>query len=245
MSTHILNVQVLDFIQTTPLLSLLLTFAAYLGATALYRRSGGHPLLIPVLTAVAAIVAVLLLLDVPYETYRAGTRWLDLLIGPATVALAVPLYVQRQRILAQWQPIALALAVGCVAAIGSTMGMAWALGGSWQTIASLAPKSATVPIALPVAEAGGGLPSLAAVAVAITGICGAMLTPALPKLLGVTGAAEQGFALGLTSHAIGTARALQMNPTMGAFSALAMGLNGILTGALVPVFFRVWQSMGW
>lgn len=240
-----LGAEVLLFIQSTPLLWLLLTFIAYLGGTAIYRRSGGHPLLIPVLTAVALIVGVLTLFDVPYATYREGTRWLDMLIGPATVALAVPLYVQRTRIVQQLGPIALALGVGCVVAIVMTMGMAWALGGSWQTIASLAPKSATVPIALPVAEAGGGMPSLAAVAVAITGICGAMLTPVLPKLLGITGEAQQGFAVGLTAHAIGTARALQISPTMGAFAALAMGLNGMLTGALTPVFFNLWQAMGW
>lgn len=242
--TALVPEQVLQFAQTTPLPWLLLTVLAYLAGTALYRRSGGHPLLIPVLTAVALIVVVLLALDVPYATYRTGTRWLELLIGPATVALAVPLYVQRQRIAAQIVPITVALLVGCVVAYVSTMAIAWALGGTWQTVLSLMPKSATVPIALPVSERAGGEPSLTAVSVAITGICGAMLTPALPRLLGVRDEAQQGFALGLSAHAIGTARALQLSPTMGAFCALAMGLNGILTAALMPAFVQLARWLG-
>lgn len=214
---------------------LTLTLAAYLAAMALYRRSGNHPLLIPVFTAVAAVVGVLLATGTPYASYRSGVSLLGMLIGPATVALAIPLYAQRARIRALWLPISVALAVGCVVALLSALAIGWALGGSAQTLAALAPKSATIPIALPMAERFGGPASLAAVAVAITGISGTMMAPWLIRLVRSKDPAVQGFALGLTAHAIGTARALQMDPAMGAFSALAMGLNGVATAVAMPL----------
>ena len=219
----------------TPLPWLVLTLLAYLGALALYRRSGAHPLLIPVFTAVVFVVAVLMATGTPYATYRDGVSLLSLLIGPATVALAVPLYGQRARIRQMWRPLGIALLVGSTAAIASALLIAWALGGTLETLMSLAPKSATMPIALPVAERMGGLPSLAAVAVAITGIAGAIVAGPLLRLLRIQDPAVRGFAIGLTAHAIGTARELQVHPTAGAFAALAMGLNGVATAMLVPL----------
>ncbi|HQQ70580.1 MAG TPA: LrgB family protein [Alicycliphilus sp.] len=224
------------WLAASPLPWLLLTLLAYIAALALYRRSGAHPLLIPVFTAVVAIVAVLLATGTPYATYRKGVALLSFMIGPATVALAVPLYAQRQRIRQMWRPLCLALLAGCSAAIVSALGIGWALGASTETLLSLAPKSATMPIALPVAERLGGLPSFAAVAVAITGIAGAVLADPLLRLLQVHDPAVRGFAVGLTAHAIGTARELQTHPAAGAFAALAMGLNGVATAVMVPVF---------
>lgn len=219
----------------TPLPWLVLTLLAYVGALALYRRSGAHPLLIPVLTAVVAIVAVLLATGTPYATYSRGVELLSFLVGPATVALAVPLFAQRERIRQLWRPLGCALLAGCTAAIVSALLLAWLLGGTRETLMSLAPKSATMPIALPVAERMGGLPSLAAVAVAITGIAGAVMAGPLLRLLRVRNPAVRGFAIGLTAHAIGTARELQVHPVAGAFAALAMSLNGVATALLVPL----------
>jgi putative effector of murein hydrolase len=210
---------------------LVLTMAVYLAAMALYRRSGNHPLLIPVFTAVVVIVGVLLATGTSYASYRSGVSLLGLLIGPATVALAIPLYAQRERIRALWLPISVALAVGCVVALLSALLIGWSLGATVQTLVALAPKSATIPIALRF----GGPASLAAVAVAITGIAGTMMAPLLIRLVRSDDPAVQGFALGLTAHAIGTARALQINPAMGAFSALAMGLNGVATAVVMPL----------
>jgi putative effector of murein hydrolase len=214
---------------------LVLTMAVYLAAMALYRRSGNHPLLIPVFTAVVVIVGVLLATGTSYASYRSGVSLLGLLIGPATVALAIPLYAQRERIRALWLPISVALAVGCVVALLSALLIGWSLGATVQTLVALAPKSATIPLALPMAERFGGPASLAAVAVAITGIAGTMMAPLLIRLVRSDDPAVQGFALGLTAHAIGTARALQINPAMGAFSALAMGLNGVATAVVMPL----------
>lgn len=223
------------WLSTSALPWLVLTLGCYLAAMALYRRSGCHPLLIPVFTAVAAIVGVLLLTDTPYATYRSGVSLLTLLIGPATVALALPLYAQRARIRALWLPLSVALLVGCSVALLSALGLGWLLSASDATLMALAPKSATIPIALPMAERFGGTASLTAVAVAITGIAGTMMAPLLVRLLRSTDPAEQGFALGLAAHAIGTARGLQIHPTVGAFAALAMGLNGVATALLMPL----------
>lgn len=222
---------------------LVLTVGAYLLAVWLYKRSNFYPLLVPVFTAVALVVAVLLGTNTPYAQYRAGVQWLTFLIGPATVALGVPLYTQRQRIRALWRPIAVALLVGCVVGLTGAMGIAWVLGGSWQTLVSLAPKSATIPIALPMAERLGGEPSLAAVAVAVTGVAGVMLSAVCMRLLRVQDPAVQGFALGLTAHAIGTARGLQMHPTAGAFAALAMGLNGVATAVVMPLVVALFARL--
>jgi len=222
---------------------LVLTMTVYLTTMAVYKRFQCHPMLIPVFPSVIIVVCVLLATDTSYATYKHGVEWLNLLIGPATVALAIPLYAQRTRIRALWRPICVALLVGCVVALFSAMGIAWALGGSWETIISLAPKSATIPIALPMAERFGGLPSLAAVAVAITGISGCMLAPFLLRVVRSQDPAVEGFAQGLTSHAIGTARAMQINPTAGAFAALAMGLNGVLTALLMPLCVALFRLL--
>lgn len=228
----------------SPLLWLTLTLLAYLGAVWLYRRSGGNPFLIPVLTAVIAIILVLKLSGTPYPVYLDSTRFITFWIGPATVALAVPLYGQLGRLKQIWLPVSVALLVGSSVAIASAVLVAWVLGGSLETLMSLAPKSATMPIALAVAERLGGLPSLAAVAVAITGIVGTIMARPLLHRLGLHDPAVHGFAVGMTAHAIGTARELQRNDTSGAFAALAMGLNGVATALLMPLIIWVFHAAG-
>lgn len=210
------------------------TVLTYLGARWVYQRSGAQPILIPVLTAVIVIVAALLATDTSYHTYADATKILQFLIGPATVALAIPLYGQLHQLKRMWLPLTIALCVGSVTAIVSTVVIAWLLGGSMQTLLSLAPKSATIPIAVPASVAVGGIASLAAIAVAITGISGVIMARPLFRIIKADDPMVRGFAIGLTAHAIGTARALQVDQQAGASAALAMGLNGLLTAALIP-----------
>ena len=232
------------FLARSPMLWLTLTLLAYLAAVWLYRRSGASPFLIPVLTAVALIVSVLMLTATPYPVYFEGAKFIHFLIGPATVALAVPLYGQLARLKQMWIPLSIALLVGSTAAIASSILVAWALGGSLQTLLSLAPKSATMPIAMAVAERFGGLASLAAVAVAITGIVGTIMAKPLLNLMRIQDPAVRGFAVGITAHAIGTARELQTDKTAGAFAALAMALNGLATALLMPLAIALLQRAG-
>ena len=231
--------EVWTFLAQSPLLWLSLTLLAYLGALWLHAKSGRNPVVNPVLVSVIVIVAVLLATRTPYDTYFEGAQFVHFLIGPATVALAVPLYGQIARLRRLWLPIGVALIVGSVAAIVSAVGIAWALGGSHELLMSLAPKSATMPIAMGVAEKIGGLASLAAVAAAVAGISGAIMATGLLNLLRIEEPAVRGFAVGMAAHGIGTARAIQVNETAGAFSALALGLNGIATALLVPLLIKL------
>ncbi len=216
------------------LLWLNVTVFAYLGARWLYQRSGANPFLLPIITAVLAVICVLLATGTPYPVYFQSTSILHFLIGPATVALAIPLYSQLAQLRRIWLPLCVALAAGSITAIVSALGIGWLFGGSWETLLSLAPKSATMPIAMPIAQQIGGVASLAAVAVAATGIAGVIMARPLLRLMRITDPQVRGFAVGMSAHAIGTARAIQVSDTAGAFSALAMGLNGILTAVLVP-----------
>lgn len=221
------------YLAASPLLWLTVTLLAYQLAFSLYKRSGLNPVVNPVMIAVALIVGVLVLTDTPYATYFDGAQFVHFLIGPATVALALPLYAQLERLKAMLVPVTVALLVGSITAIASAVLLGWAFGASPETLRSLAPKSATLPIAMGVAEQLGGLPSLAAVAVALTGISGAILARGLFNFFNIQDLAVRGFAVGITAHAAGTARALQVSEVAGAFSALAMGLNGILTALML------------
>lgn len=223
------------YLSASPLLGLTLTLLAYQGAVWVNKRCGGHPLANPVLIAVAALVALLWATGTPYRTYFDGAQFVHFLLGPATVALAIPLYAQFDRLKRMAGPLLAALLVGSVTAALSAVLIGKLLGASDATLYSLAPKSVTTPIAMGIAERLGGLPSLTAVLVILTGILGAVGAQGLYALMKCRDPAVQGFALGIASHGIGTARAFQMSEQTGAFAALAMGLNGLLTAALLPM----------
>lgn len=210
------------------------TVLCYVVARWLYLRSGANPLLIPILTAVIAVVTALHMTGTPYPVYAHSTAILQFLVGPATVALAVPLYSQLHQLREMWRPLLLALCAGGVTALISGVTIAWLFGGTLQTLLSVAPKSATMPIAIPASVAVGGIAPVAAIAVAATGIAGVIMAPLLLRLAGPDDPVAEGFTLGLTAHAIGVARAIQISQQTGASAALAMGLNGILTAALMP-----------
>ncbi|NMG44297.1 LrgB family protein [Aromatoleum toluvorans] len=222
------------YLATTPLLGLTLTLLAYQGAFWVYRRANHHPLLNPVMVAVTVLVLVLTLTGTPYQTYFDGAQFVHFLLGPATVALAIPLYAQWERLKGMLLPLLVSLAAGSLTAALSAVGIAALLGASRESVMSMAPKSVTMPIAMGVAERLGGLPSLTAVLVMSTGILGAVCARYIYRILHVDDYAVRGFAVGLASHGIGTARAFQVNEQAGAFAALAMGLNGLLTALMLP-----------
>ena len=222
------------YLAQTPLLWLTVTVAVYAAAHWLHQRAHARAILNPVLIAVAVIVAILLLTGTSYETYFDGAQFAHFLLGPATVALAVPLYAQLGKLRRLAVPVGVSLLAGSITAIVSAGAICWALGASRQTIFSILPKSATTPIAMGVSEGLGGLPSLTAVLVILTGILGAVAGTAVLDVLRVRDEAARGFALGVAAHGIGTARAFQVSEETGAFAGLAMGLNGALTAVLVP-----------
>ncbi len=223
------------YLSTSPLLGLTITLLAYQLAFWLFRRSGQRAWANPVLIAMFVVTLVLWATRMPYPRYFEGAQFVHFLLGPATVALAVPLFAQWKRLRRMALPLIVALVAGSLTAAVSAMAIAKALGATPATIYSLAPKSVTTPIAMGVAEQIGGLPSLTAVLVIVTGIVGSIGFPALFRVLGIRDHATQGFAIGVAAHGIGTARAFLVSEEMGAFSALAMGLNGMLTAALLPL----------
>lgn len=227
------------YLSATPLLGLTLTLLAYQAGYRVYRRAGYNPLLNPVAIAVVLLVLVLKTTDTPYGEYFEGAQFVHFLLGPATVALAVPLYAQWHRLRKVLLPLAAALVAGSLVAIASALALGWLLGASEATLLSLAPKSVTTPIAMGIAEKIGGIPSLTAVLVMLTGISGAVLAKPVLDAMHVTDHAVRGFAVGVAAHGIGTARAFHVSEQAGAFAGLGMGLNGLLTAALAPLLLTL------
>lgn len=222
------------YLSATPLLGLTVTLVAYGLAYRFYVKANSNPLANPVLTSVAMLIGLLLLTNTTYEDYFEGGQFVHFLLGPATVALAVPLYQQFSRLRTLWLPVTISLVCGVVIAAGSSIGLAWLLGGSMEVQMSLAPKSATAPVAMGISENIGGLPSLTAVLVVITGIIGAVLGTKLFEWMQIRDDSIKGIAMGVAAHGIGTARAFQVSPQMGAFSGLAMALSAFATAIIVP-----------
>jgi predicted murein hydrolase (TIGR00659 family) len=222
------------YLQTTPLFWLTATLAAFLVADALATAAHRHPLVNPVAIAIALLGALLKLAGADYQTYFNGAQFVHFLLGPATVALGVPIYTNLALIKRNFWPLAASLLIGAVVAIVSAVLVAQGLGAPRTVLIALAPKSITAGVAMAVTEGLGGPAPLTGVLVIATGILGAVIVTPLMNALGVTDYAARGFAVGLASHGIGTARAFAVDPVAGVFAGLAMGLNAVVTPAVIP-----------
>lgn len=227
--------EIWSYLSRAPLLWLTATLAAYVLGDACFRAANRAPIVNPVLIAVACLAAVLHLTATPYATYFEGAQFVHFLLGPATVALALPLWENLPRVRKAALPLVAALVAGSFTAVFSALAVAKAMGIDEMVLASLAPKSATAPVAIGISQNLGGSPTLTAVLVILTGIIGAVVATPLLNLLRITDWRARGFAVGVASHGIGTARAFQVNPTAGAFAGLGMGLNAIVTAILAPM----------
>lgn len=221
-------------LSTSPLWWLVATLFAYQMGVWWNRRWRAHPLANPVLFATVLLSAVLLVTDTPYRVYMDGAGLIHFLLGPATVALALPLYANWHRLKQMAVPLLITLGLGSVFAVISAWGLGAALGSSAVSRISLAIKSITTPIAMAVTERLGGEPSLTAALVIVTGIVGGLAAESVYRQLRIHDHAVRGFALGLAAHGLGTVRAFQFSEQAGAFAALGMGLNGLLTSFLLP-----------
>ena len=216
---------------------LALTIGLYIVARALQKKSGGNPLVNSVLVAALPIMVVLYFFDVPVSQYALGGSVLLWVLGPATVALAVPLYTNFSHVRAAWRPMAVALIAGSVVAVASSIVIGHLLGASIETVRSLAPKTVTTPIAMGIAREIGGIPELTAAFVIFTGIIGAVSAAFLFRLVGVHDERARGFAFGVSAGGIGTARAFQESLLTGTFSGVGMTLNGIITAIVLPLLW--------
>jgi predicted murein hydrolase (TIGR00659 family) len=223
------------YLSQTPLLWLTVTLLVYALTDAVSQATQRNPLANPVLHAMWIIGAFLALTGTSYTSYFGGAQFVHFLLGPATVALAVPLYENRRLVIAAILPMVLALLVGCVTAIVSVVWLAKLAGLPNNVVLSLAPKSVTAGVAMGIAESLHADPSLTAVAVVLTGIIGAVIVTPLMNAFGITDFRARGFAVGLASHGIGTARAFQVDAVAGVFAGIAMSLNALVTALLVPL----------
>nr|WP_136067832.1 LrgB family protein [Halomonas sp. EAR18] len=228
------------YLSGNPLVSLLATLVAFYVATYINSWARHSPLVHPVVVAIVLLIAFLMLTGIDYASYFEGAQFIHFLLGPATVALAIPLFDHRERVRRLLLPILLACVTGIVTAVGSTLGIAMLLGAQRETLLSLAPRSVTSPIAMGIAEQVGGIPSLAAGLVLLTGSIGCVLGPWLFRWLKIEDPSVRGFTMGLVAHGFGTAQSFaSFGAVAGAFAGLAMGLTGLLTAFLLPLIVKL------
>jgi predicted murein hydrolase (TIGR00659 family) len=228
-----------SYLVHTPLLAIALTLCAYLCAMKIAEKLHFSPLANPVVIAVAMIILVLSSTGISYADYFSAAQPIHLMLGPVTVALAIPLARQMPRLRKIAFPLSVGLLLGSLTAIMSAVLIIIWMQGSYQLALSIGPKSATTPIAMGIAEKIGGIPSIAAAIVIVTGAIGALVARYLFNWMRISSPEIRGFALGLAAHGIGTARAFQVSKEIGTFAGLGMGLNGILTAFLAPALVPV------
>ena len=212
----------------SPFFGIALSILAYWVGVRLQKKTG---LVIcnPLIIAIVLVSGVLLLFRIPYESYNAGGSIINLFLAPATACLAVSVYSKLSLLKACWLPILVGCVAGSVSSMGSVLILCRLFGLDQALTASLLPKSVTTPIAVSISDSLGGMPSITVVAVILTGILGSVLSPFLIKLFRVKDPVAAGLAIGSCSHAVGTARALELGETQGAMSGLAIGICGIVT----------------
>lgn len=223
------------YLSTTPLLGLTATLLVYQGAFWIYKRASFNPLLNPVPISVAMLVLLLMATDTPYQSYFDGAQFVHFLLGPATVALAIPLYPQLGKLRRFIVPVIGGLFVGGAVAAGSAVAIAWLLGASDTTMLSIAPKSVTAPIAMGISEKIGGLPSLTAVLVMVTGVIGVISAKYVLNFLKIDDQGVRGFSIGVAAHGMGIARAFQVSEEAGAFAGVAMALTALASSIVFPL----------
>lgn len=224
----------LDAVIHHPLFGIGITLGAYQLVLAAYDKTRWI-FLQPVLVSMLVVIGVLVTCGVSYAEYRKSTEIMNILLGPATVALAVPLYLNLRRIRQLLWPTLTTLVIGGLVATCACLLLGWWFAAEHMILMTMAPKSVTSPIAMLVAEQIGGVAALAAVFVLITGVIGAIFGPALLSVCGVSSPEARGMALGISAHAVGTAVALEESEETGAFAALGMSLMGVVTAVFLPL----------
>ena len=225
-------------IMSNPIILLAITFGIYYVARQIQKWTG-WVVLNPILITIAALIALLQLTGISYETYEQGGQYIDFWLKPAIVALGVPLYQNLGQIRRHLLPILMSQLVGCLVGLVSVTLIASALGASHEVIVSLAPKSVTTPIAMEVCKAAGGIPSLTAAIVVIVGLFGAIFGFKILEVWHVRNPFSQGISMGTAAHAVGTSRAMEKGETYGAYSSLGLILNGVLTALLTPFVLKL------
>jgi predicted murein hydrolase (TIGR00659 family) len=229
-----------DFIHVSPvILWLPCTILLFAASSAMYRRLNNSPLANPTLLTITFVALILLGTGVPYGSYFQGVAVLHYLLGTAVVALALPLYRNAPRLQGRCIGMAAALIAGSLASVVIGLSVAIMAHASMSTVLSLAPKSATAAVSMEISRLIGGAPAVTGMLTILTGIIGAVAGPYALDLLRIRAPEARGFAMGVASHGIATARAFAECEIAGSFAGLGMVLNAILTGLVVPPMVRL------
>ena len=223
-----------------PLFWLATTLLAFCFGQAIQRVCRNSPLANPVLIAIVLMAALLKVTGTAYQTYSSQVEFVTLLLGPATVALAVPLARNLRQVLRSFHGVGLALLAGSITSTLSGVCIVWLLGGSRAVAFSMAPKAATTPIAMAVAQQAGGVPALTAALAIAGGIVAAMGGETILRRLGVDDWRAHGLAAGVAGSGVAAAQIASRNGLAAAFAAVGIGLNGVLTAVIVPVLSLFW-----
>jgi len=216
--------------------SAVITVSAYIGSRSLFLRYK-HPLLNPVFVSTVVIITILKGVNLTFDDYQPAKEVMTFLLGPATVALALPLYKNRKVLGSYALPVFTGVAAGSLATIAAVLLVGRIAGLSRGILISIAPKSVTAPIAVEISRLAGGEPSLTAAFVVATGMIGSMIGPALLSRLKIGDPVARGLALGTTSHGQGTAIALLEGETQGAMAGIAMAIAAVFTALIAPIYF--------
>ena len=221
-------------IVNSPLFGILLTIVAFeIGV--LISRKFKYSFLNPLLIGNVLIVGFLLITGVSLDSYNVGGDYISVMLSPATVVLAVPLYRQIQKLRQFWMPILVGIFAGSLTSIGCVIFFSKILGLSSTLMLSILPKSVTIPMGSVISAQIGGIPSVTIIAITVTGITGAVTAPAVCRFCHIKHKVAQGIAIGTASHALGTTRAMEMGEVQGAMSSLSIGIAGLFTAVVAPV----------
>lgn len=218
------------------------TIGIYWASKQVYRR-WRRIWLMPIAITPLILVGLILCLHESYQHYIGSAGWLIALLAPATIAFAAPLYEKRAVIRKQWPILFAGMVVGSLTAVSTSYGLAWLLGVEPMVCLSLAPRSLSTPFAMAVSDAIGGIPSLTAFFVLVTGFTGTFVGDAMISWLPLRTALARGAALGMSAHAAGTAKAYELGFEEGTIAGLVMILSGLLNVAVASLFADVFRSI--
>ncbi len=223
-----------DELLTSPFLLLMLLIGVFELSVWLRQRTG-QPLINPTLVTTVVVIAVLMVLDIEWSSFEKASNYITFWLQPVVVCLAVPLYIQWQKIRAQWLPIIISQIIGSVVGIVTGVGLVRLLGGSADSMVATAAKSVTMPIAIEVTTVLGGVIGIAAATVLIAGVVGQIIGVWVLHRCGLRLPMGMGLSLGSASHALGTVRSMQLGARYVAYATLGLILNGVLTAFLAPM----------
>lgn len=202
------------------------------------QKKTKNPIFNPLLIAILGIILFLSITNIPYESYKLGGDIINLFLGPVTIVLAVPLYKQFDLFKKYLVEILIGITCGVIVSFISIKLVGYFTNADINIINSLLPKSITTPMGISLTKMLNGIEAITVVSIILTGILGAIIAPIVFKIGKINHPVAKGIALGTSSHALGTTKALQMGEVEGAMSGLSIGVCGIITVVLIPIITR-------